>query len=191
VFLVKTRSGLLLRYRAIDQTLNLKPKKECSLNKLGDIPDTSELYYFYEENNLLYVGKALRLRQRIRDHKQENDISKEGEKHLKIVQSRADAGLDFNTLSNDVLDDISKCYGMFSGHQRIDLVLHRTTRIEIEEMPHELTESKEKEMIEKFQPPFNHETEVWDEIDDIVQKHKELALKCLIVWENRTYPIKK
>ena len=164
--------------------------KEYGLNKLGDIPDTSGLYYFYEGNNLLYVGKARRLRQRIRDHKQENDISKEGEKHLKIVQSRAYAGLDFNTLSNDLLNAVSKCCGMFSGHLRIDLVLHRITRIEIEEMPHELTESKEDEIIEKFQPPFNHETEAWDEIDDIVEKYEDLALKCLLAWENRTYPVK-
>ena len=40
-----------------NSTLGLMKKfKEYSLNKLGDIPDTSGLYYFYEENN---IGKCV------------------------------------------------------------------------------------------------------------------------------------
>ena len=40
----------------------------------------------------------------------------------------------------------------------IDLTFNKVKRIEIEEMPKELTESKEKEMIQKYEPPFNSET---------------------------------
>ncbi len=39
-----------------------------------------------------------------------------------------------------------------------DMIFHKVMRIEIEEMDHDLTESKEKEMILKFKPPFNYQT---------------------------------
>jgi len=40
----------------------------------------------------------------------------------------------------------------------IDYVFNKVKRIAIKEMPHELTKSKEKEMILKLKPLLNHET---------------------------------
>ena len=40
----------------------------------------------------------------------------------------------------------------------IDYIFKKIIRIETEEIPKELIKSKEKEMIQKFKPPFNYET---------------------------------
>jgi len=40
----------------------------------------------------------------------------------------------------------------------IDYIFHKVKKIEIEEMPFELIKSKEKEMVQKFKPPFNSQT---------------------------------
>jgi len=47
----------------------------------------------------------------------------------------------------------------------IDYIFHQVKRIKIEEMPYELIDSKEKEMILKLEPPFNHETASSDYYD--------------------------
>ncbi|NDB50759.1 MAG: hypothetical protein EB161_01100 [Nitrosopumilaceae archaeon] len=70
--------------------------------------------------------------------------------------------LDLSVESKEKLDDALRdfqfrCMGTINP-VAMDFVFHRTTKIEIEELPHELTERREFEMIQELRPSFNSET---------------------------------
>jgi predicted GIY-YIG superfamily endonuclease len=124
---------------------------------LMKVPNTSGLYYFYnKDDNLLYIGKAKNLKSRIRSHKSCNNRAREGAFLSKMMK------LDLSTESKEKLTEALRyfkfrCMGTINP-VAMDFVFHRTTKIEIEEMEHELTERREFEMIQKLRPLFNSET---------------------------------
>ena len=119
------------------------------------IPRSSGLYYFYDENdNLLYVGKAKILRSRIGTHRYHNDKLNEVRYYRKM-------GLTKTEDQKKILERNFHSIIWQRGDEPlvIDFIFHRTKRIEIKEMSYELIKSKEKEEILRLKPPFNHETE--------------------------------
>ncbi len=124
---------------------------------LKSIPSTSGVYYFYDkDDNLLYIGKAKKLKFRIQNHKDCNERVREGAFYSRLRKSN---------LSPEGREKLEKAIKMFEVScmgttypVKIDSVFHRTVKIEVEEMPHELTEGREEEMIYKLKPLFNSET---------------------------------
>ena len=127
--------------------------------ELKRIPKTSGLYYFYNgQNELLYVGRAKNLNQRILSHHKVNILHQEG----LSLKKKMPKGFEHERKKWD--PDLVREWSDFEfkvGGKEIlvvDYVFHKVTRIEIEEMVHELAISNEREMIEKLQPPMNSET---------------------------------
>jgi len=129
--------------------------------ELKKIPQTSGLYYFYDENdNILYIGKANNLHSRTLAHYHNHSLYREMGFFVKIIESKGFSIKEKEKLPKELLDiwDNFIERDFSSSTLVIDSKFNKVKRIEIEEMPKELTESKEKEMIQKFQPPFNFET---------------------------------
>ena len=129
--------------------------------ELKKIPQTSGLYYFYDENdNILYIGKANNLHSRTLAHYHNHSLYREMGFFVKIIESKGFSIKEKEKLPKELLDiwDNFTERDFSSNTLVIDSKFNKVKRIEIEEMPKELTESKEKEMIQKFQPPFNYET---------------------------------
>jgi len=132
-----------------------------NLEELEKIPQTSGLYYFYDKNDkILYIGRAKNLYARTSEHHRNYLFHREGMFFRKIVISK---GLTTNREEWPKELDESWCDFQIRGLSRlapivIDYIFNKVKKIEIEEIPHELTKSKEKEMILKFKPPFNHQT---------------------------------
>ena len=123
---------------------------------IENIPKNSGIYFFYDGNDkLLYVGKAKLLRTRIDQHKYLNDRLRE-KRYYRIMgisrtkDERAILEKNFNKAQEKWREGETALV--------IDNIFHRVKRIEIEEMPHEFTKEKEKELIQKLKPPFNFET---------------------------------
>lgn len=130
-----------------------------SFEELKKIPNTSGLYYFYNaDNELLYIGRAKSLNQRILAHHKLNVLHQEGLN----LRNKMPKGLEHDTSKWDA--DLVKEWRDFEFKLMnkeilvIDYIFHKITKIEIQEMPHDLAISKEKEMIEKFEPQLNSET---------------------------------
>lgn len=129
---------------------------------LEKIPKTSGLYYFYDKDDkIMYVGKARNLHSRTFLHLSCYHFFKEGRFLGKIIDSK-------DLLLEDEEDWPKELWHAWRRFQIrswsripalvIDFIFQKVKRIEVEEMPHELTKSKEAEMIKKLKPPFNHET---------------------------------
>jgi len=130
-------------------------------DELKKIPRTSGIYYFYDENdNSLYIGKANILHSRIFAHFHEHSLFRQMGFFVKMIESKGFSIKDKENLPKELLniwDDLcEKCWS--SSPIVIDWVFDKVKRIEIEEMPKELTESKENELIYEFQPTYNSET---------------------------------
>ena len=124
---------------------------------LRKIPRTSGVYYFYDkDDNIYYVGKAKILRSRIWGHRDNNDRLKEAKFFRNMLQTN------LSPESKQKLDKAIREFE-FRGMSMIksvavDWVFDKVTRIDIEEMPHELTEKREIDMIWKLTPLYNYET---------------------------------
>ena len=130
-------------------------------DELKEIPRTSGIYYFYDEHDdILYIGKADSLYKRTLEHYHNHSLYREIGFFVKILNSK---GLSIE--DENLPKELSDSWYNFKVRELskpkmivIEFILNRVKRIEIEEMPKELTESKEKEMIQKYEPPFNFET---------------------------------
>ena len=130
-------------------------------DELKEIPRTSGIYYFYDEHDdILYIGKADSLYKRTLEHYHNHSLYREIGFFVKILNSK---GLSIE--DENLPKELSDIWYNFKVRELskpkmivIEFILNRVKRIEIEEMPKELTESKEKEMIQKYEPPFNFET---------------------------------
>ncbi len=131
-------------------------------DEFDKMPTTSGLYYFYGENDtILYIGKAKSIRARTLMHQRANFRHREGMFLRKIIISK---GLSLTKREEwpKELDVACKEFDL-AGMSRanplvIDYIFNKVKRIDIEEMQHELTKSKEEEMIQKYGPPFNSQT---------------------------------
>ena len=130
--------------------------------ELEKIPRTSGLYYFYgKDDKIMYVGKARNLNVRTFEHLFAYHFHREGRFFGKIIDSK-------DLFFVDEEDWPKELYHSWRRFQIrswsrldplvIDYIFQKVKRIEIEELSHELTKSKEAEMIKKLKPPFNHET---------------------------------
>lgn len=125
------------------------------------ISNSSGLYFCYDkDDNLLYIGKAKLLKNRIKEHRENNLLDREGRFYLKIQESK---GYTSRNEWPKVLDDAFRDFeSRYLFHLQsplvIDRIFHRVNRIEIEEMPHELTKEREKNLIKDLKPPFNSQT---------------------------------
>lgn len=135
----------------------LKRSIRNAFDEIVKLPNTSGVYYFYENDRLLYVGKAKNLKSRVRDHRKCNNWIREAQYYSKLLQ------LDLSAESRKLLD---KQIGEFrfktmTGINPVvmDEIFHKVTRIDFEEVPHELTATREEELIYKLKPPYNHQTE--------------------------------
>jgi len=130
--------------------------------ELKKIPRTSGLYYFYDKSdNILYIGKAKILHSRILDHHFLYLLHREGMFFRKIIISKGWLGKDRKEWDKKCKESFEDF--LFNAESSktplvIDLIFGKVKRVEIEEMSHELTKSKEKELILKLKPPFNRET---------------------------------
>ncbi len=125
---------------------------------LEKIPKTSGLYYFYDKDDkIMYVGISNNLQRRMNQHYTMNSLNRQYGFHYSSLYS----GL-LPTEAKKVIRKWIKNMDWWSISsqriQNIDVKFHTVEKIEIEEMPHELTKLKEDEMIKKLKPPFNHET---------------------------------
>jgi len=133
--------------------------------ELKKIPKTSGIYYFYDEDDIvIYVGKASSLYARALAHFKNHSIDREIGFFIKNISSKGYSIHEEEKLPKELLDNWKRLKerGNSSTALVIDVVFDKVKRIEIEEMPEELTKSKEKEMIEKFQPIYNAETNSLD-----------------------------
>ena len=130
-------------------------------DELKKIPRSSGLYYFYDENdNVLYIGKANNLHSRTLAHYHNHSLYREMEFFIKILNSKGLSIKNKEKLPRELLDIWDNFKEKESKHSIlvIDSKFNKVKRIEVEEISSELTESKEKEMIQKYEPPFNSET---------------------------------
>ena len=135
------------------------PKKSFNNTSedLRKIPRTSGVYYFYDkDDNIYYVGKAKILRSRVWDHRNNNDRVREAKFFRNMLQ------INLLPESKQKLEEAIKEFE-FRGMSMInpiavDWVFDKVTRIDIEEMPHELTDGREIDMILELKPLYNSET---------------------------------
>ncbi len=131
-------------------------------DEFDKMPTTSGLYYFYDENDtLLYIGKAKSIRARTLMHQRANLQHREGMFLRKITISKGLSLMNREEWPKEL--DITWKEFELAGMSRvkplvIDYIFNKVKRIDIEEMQYDLTKDKEKEMIQKFSPPFNSQT---------------------------------
>ncbi len=130
--------------------------------ELKKIPRTSGIYYFYDKNDkILYIGKANNLHSRTLAHFHNHSLYREMGFFVKILNSKGLSIKDKEKLPKELLDMWDNFKDReFSNPKMIviDFILNRIQRIDVEEISKELTKSKEKDMIQKYEPPFNFET---------------------------------
>lgn len=140
----------------------MKQSFNNNVEELNKIPNTSGLYYFYDENGKIqYVGKAKNLKSRIRGHYNLNRFHREAMFLRKMIISKG-----FQLHKRDQWsEELENAWRNFEFKMMgkinmvvIDYMFHKIIRIEIEEIVHELTKSKETETIKKLTPPFNYQT---------------------------------
>ena len=146
-------------------TLELEKKLQTFQNVKEDlekIPKTSGLYYFYDKDNkIMYIGKAKNLHLRTFLHRGCYLFHREGMFFRKILISKELLLVDEEDWPKELWHSWRRFQIKSLSEIRprvIDYIFQKVKKIEIEEMPHELTKSKEAEMIKKLKPPFNHET---------------------------------
>lgn len=129
---------------------------------MKNLPNSSGIYYYYEGDRLLYIGRANNLSRRTTEHAGNNLWFREFKFYQKMLKMK-----NFGYEREKYPEDIDKILRDFEFRSRdnvmlpphvIDLIFHRITRIEIQEMPFELAKQKEKELIQELKPPFNYET---------------------------------
>ena len=129
--------------------------------ELKKIPYTSGIYYFYDENDdIIYIGKADNLHSQTLAHFKNHSIYREMRFFVKIIESKGLSIKEEVELPKELLSiwERLKERDFSSSPVVIDWVFDKVKRIEIEEIDKELTEDKEKELILKFQPTYNSES---------------------------------
>jgi len=129
--------------------------------ELKNISSSSGIYYFYNENdNIIYIGKANNLHSRTLAHFHNHSLYREMEFFVKILNSKGLSIKDKEKLPRKLLDIWDNFIERESKHNIlvIDTKFNQVKRIEIEEIQKELTESNEKEMIQKHKPIYNYES---------------------------------
>lgn len=130
-------------------------------DELKKIPRTSGIYYFYDEDeNIIYIGKADILHSRVLAHFKNYSLIKEIEFFVKRIETQGFSIQEEKKLPKELLSIWKRLIERTrsSNSLVIDEVFDKVVRIEIEEMTKELTEDRENELIKKFQPIYNSES---------------------------------
>ena len=135
----------------------------------SEIPDLPGIYYLYEEENLMYIGKSIHLKTRIDNHRASNKTIIE---YMDLVESK----------SNEELIDITdflliQNINAALNSQRIDLVFDRVTEIKHKLIDKDNLDSFELKEIEKHKPLFNGKYYEYDAIDDIINKWNDVKIQ--------------
>lgn len=139
---------------------------EFKVSEIQNIPHSPGIYYFYDHDKLLYIGKSVNLRNRIRHHQIMN---------YWLIQH-----IEFITWHN--IQSLLNNYNMFYrawitivDAQKIQLVFDKITRIEIKLIPKDDLEIFEITEIKKLKPLCNNGYAP-DYINKIFQKIHETRL---------------
>jgi MFS superfamily sulfate permease-like transporter len=135
----------------------------------SEIPDLPGIYYLYEEENLMYIGKSIHLKTRIDNHRASNKTIIE---YMDLIESK----------SNEELIDITdflliQNINAALNSQRIDLVFDRVTEIKHKLIDKDNLDSFELKEIEKHKPLFNNGYYEYDAIDDIIKKWNDVKIQ--------------
>jgi len=130
----------------------------------ANFPSRPGIYFMYgEDDKVLYIGKAKRIRNRLTHH-------------VTIYERRKPL---LPLLDEDIgADDLGWVVYNVETTTPIDLFLEKVERVETVEMPFESAEIWEKLLIEKLNPPFNKEyvdgydSEDYDKLLERTQKVK-------------------
>ncbi len=128
---------------------------------MKELPKISGVYYFFNaKNEILYVGKAANLKSRIISHLKANEFHREG-----LFLARMTRKIKHERKQDDLPEELQFAWNDFEFRSMsqiqpivIDYIFHNIAKIGYEEIPKELTESKEKKEIEKYHPSFNSQT---------------------------------
>jgi len=136
--------------------LNIKPTIEGILK----IPaGKSGLYFFYgDRNELLYIGKAKNLRSRVRGHHRCYLFHCEGMFYRGILEKKGWNPQNRDEWDNNFLESWVdfEVRGMSQiTPLAIDYHWFKIKKITIEELSHEETKEKEKQLIKQFNPLYN------------------------------------
>ena len=130
-------------------------------DELKKIPRTSGIYYFYNENeNIIYIGKGDILHSRVLAHFKNHSLVKEIEFFVMRIERERFSIQEEEKLPKELLNIWKRLIERERSSKVlvIDEVLDKVAKIEIEEMSKELTEDRENELIKKFQPIYNKES---------------------------------
>lgn len=124
------------------QKIRFKPEN------IEQVPNTSGLYFLYCKQELLYIGKAKFLKNRIVQHYKQNSVILHSIRKL------------VNILGKEIIDmdPIFIWTDTIMHSQRIDLELKRITRIELRYIPHAETMQEELRLIRLLKPRLNYQT---------------------------------
>lgn len=124
---------------------------------INQIPNISGLYFFYNKETLLYIGKAKLLKNRIKQHYKENKIILQSIKKLLAI------------LGKEIIDiqTIFMWTNTIQTAQHIDLQVNKITHIQIQLIPHHQTHKTERELIQKLHPKLNYQTLESNSLDSL------------------------
>ena len=130
---------------------------EIKFETLKKIPRSSGIYYFFNENNdVVYAGKASNLQSRILAHFYNYSLCKEIEYFVKMLKLKGYSLKEKEKIPNGIM----KIWESFKDREFsasilvIDENLDKVKMIKIEEISKELTKSRERELILDLEPIF-------------------------------------
>ena len=126
-------------------------------NQINSIPNVSGLYFFYNKQELLYIGKAKFLKNRINEHYKQCGIVTQSILYLVNILGKEIKNINPVLMWTDTI----------LNSQRIDIKMKNITEIKIELIPHNYTRVKEKEQIKLEKPKLNYEIIAFDDLNTL------------------------
>lgn len=142
-------------------------------NSIDQIPNVSGIYFFYKKNELLYIGKAKFLKNRIKEHYNKNMIIRQSAKNL------------INIIGKPIIDAqiIFMWTDTVINSQRIDLEMHLITKIIVDYLPSSNTKKTERDLILLLRPKLNYQILQIDPLESLFMYcHKLDNLLLNSIW---------
>lgn len=146
---------------------------------LESLPKTSGLYYFYHGSELLYIGKANKIKYRIKDHYNkslfvESCIKILNDKLIPLYQTKQAKKLIENR------QHVMMITTVIQSSQWIDVLFKKVNSVKTEEVNYNDLRQNEVERIQRLKPLFNIETRVEnEEIIDLYEKCRHVNFYLL------------
>ena len=128
-------------------------------DELERVPKAAGVYYYYEDDRVLYVGLSKNLRYRLKQHEKNNSLIMKVET-LTGLEEDEETTEDLRKYAIARLKQIEffQRLGSIAAPINFDFVLHKSNRIEIEELPYHVAKMREIQMKEALKPPYNYES---------------------------------